>query len=157
MQVQEVVDIVRFLTKQNVHHGVQNEILKYCQLIKQKHWLLYITSNEDIPKDYVYYEIIPYVPIDQIKLINLYKFLYESNSKLYKQIPKRKRLPHKMTHYNESGYTYVQDGGPIGKITTEELMLALMESRFLNLDELNIPIYEHIDYTWWVYLNKIEI
>lgn len=103
--MQEIINITRFLTRQNVHHNMQNEILSYYQTTKKKYWVLILDYYDNElkykNKDYIYYELIPYEPIEQINLMNLYKFVFDTNIKF-----KYSRYGWRMIDYNNDGINF---------------------------------------------------
>lgn len=79
-----LVNIIYFLTKQNVQKDMQKEIMKYYQS-KKKYRLLILQYDDNKPRyeseDFLYLERIEYGPIDQIDFSNLFKFLHDENKK----------------------------------------------------------------------------
>ena len=99
-----IINITRFLTRQNICNDMQNVILSYYYT-KQKYRLLILDYEKEISgtinENYLYYEVIPYGPIDKIDLTNLYKFVYNRN-KVLDQGPHR----WKITSYDKNGVNF---------------------------------------------------
>lgn len=154
--MQEITNVVRFLTKQNINHDMQNEILKYYEpkQIKQKRWLLYVeyqNKYEDNETKFRYHEVIPLTPIEQINLINLYKFFYEQNKTL-------EELSNEMLSYDKDGYTYYCHFKKQEYIvTTRDLKWYLSNYNKIESDEFKVSLDEFNDIYWGVYLREIEI
>lgn len=146
----EAVDVISFLTKYGVCKDMQKEIMSYYQLPKQKYWLLYIDTDEDTNK-FEYHETFRYCDIDNICLINLYKKLYELNSQV--ENPDRK-----MIHYDEEGYTYIENAEVFKKITSKDLKIELKKTSILDRRGIEIPIVARPrTYSWRILLRKVKI
>lgn len=147
--MQEIANITRFLTKQNIHHDMQNEILSYYQVMmnKQKYWFLYICVDNII----IYNETIPYIPIEKIDLINLYKFLYDANAT-------DNDPDWKMLKYDKNGYTtryYYQ--GRIVKKETKDLLRLLKTNMFIYRYDIMVSIGKYERCLWTLRLKEIEV
>ena len=149
--MQEIANVVRFLTKQNVHHDMQNEILKYYPGIKQKQWLLYISYNNRM----IYYEFIQYKPIEQIDLINFYKFLYDENMKSYN--PDWKMISYNKDGFKSKHYTH-QPGNYIclGGGGTKTILKELKKDMYLPSTEFSVVMDNYAEYLWFLCIKEIE-
>ncbi len=146
---QQIANITRFLTKQNIHHDMQNEILSYYQKMmkKQKYWFLYICSDNKI----IYNETIQYLPIEEIDLINLYKFLYDANVK-------DNDPDWKMLKYDKNGYTtryYCQNR--VVERETKDLLHLLKTNMSMYRYEFMVSIGKYERYLWSLNLKEIEV
>ena len=153
--MQEIANVARFLTKQNINYDMQNEILKYYEpkQIKQKRWLLYVEYSNDYEHtmEFKYHEVIPLIPIEQFNLINLYKFFYEQNKTL-------EEPSNEMLSYDKDRYTYYcHFKKQEYTITTKDLIWYLSNYHMVEYDEFKVSVDEFDDKYWGVYLREIEI
>lgn len=149
--MQEIIDIVYFLTKNNVCKDMQKEIMCYYQPAKQKYWLLFIKFESN--PSMVYKEVIRYKPIKQINLINLYKFMYETNSDLTYSYTT-------MTTYDEDGYetewTNYNDVHSHKKHTSCELLEHLNKFECIPFNIIGVTLSD--DYSYYnLCIEEIEI
>jgi len=139
LQMDEIVNITHFLTKQGIYKDMQIEILKYYQLVKKKYRVLILDYDElyhdNCKKEhYLYHEIIPYGPIDQIDLTNLYKFIHYKNNELA-------NADIKAVNYDDKKITFISKNRRF-RYTTKTILDGLIKNNAVLLSEGTLGIFE---------------
>lgn len=141
-----IINITRFLTKQNVCNDMQNEILKYYTYDDPHpdatHILLYFKINNKLHNEY--YEVIPKTPIKRIDLRNVYYFICKLYEKYFHEIE---------CQVNKKGITIK---GQLFR--TKALLQILNKKKYISSKDLqiNLPILANVEIKLCLKYLKIE-